>query len=285
MTQPITIEQIQERTTRHQPITVLTAYDYPFAGILDECGLDMILVGDSLANVVLGLESTREVDIDIMVYHAQAVARAVKYALVVGDMPFGSYQRAGADPVGDARRLITAGCGAVKVEWFSGCLEIVNRLRREGIAVMGHIGLTPQTAREELGGFKVQGKTAQDALRLYEQAQMLEKAGCFSVVLECVPDRVAGVIARQLTVPVIGIGAGPECDGQVLVLHDLIGLYGGKVPRFVRPLADLRSEVKRAVTAYADHVVNRSFPAAAESFSIDEQDYQVFLTQVDSHSK
>jgi len=280
MTQPITIKQIQERKTRHQPITVLTAYDYPFAGILDECGLDMILVGDSLANVVLGLESTREVDIDIMVYHAQAVARAVKYSLVVGDMPFGSYQRAGADPVGDARRLLNAGCGAVKVEWFSGCLEIVNMLQREGIAVMGHIGLTPQTAREELGGFKVQGKTAQDALRLYEQAQMLEKAGCFSVVLECVPDRVARSITQALDIPVIGIGAGPDCDGQVLVLHDMAGLYHGKSPGFVRRFCDAGQLIRQAAVEYIEAVQSRTFPGDGEVFDIDDEQYSCFLKQI-----
>jgi len=284
MTQSMTISQLQARKAHRQPITVLTAYDYPFARILDECGLDVILVGDSLANVVLGLTSTRDVRIDEMVYHARSVARAVRHALIVGDMPFLSYQRDGADSVADARRLIAAGCGAVKVEWFAGCLETVRLLRQDGIAVMGHIGLTPQTAREDLGGFKVQGKTAQDAVRLHDQAQALEQAGCFALVLECVPDRVAGVIARRLTIPAIGIGAGPECDGQVLVLHDLIGLYHGKVSKFVRPMCDLRSEIQKAVRAYMANVSARDFPAAAESFAMEEQEYRSFLIRLGLHS-
>ena len=281
MSHRITLSDIQSFKDQKKPITVLTAYDYPFAGILDECGVDIILVGDSLANVVLGLESTRNVGIQEMEYHARAVSRGVKQAFVTGDMPFDSYQVKGADVIADARRLIDAGCDAVKVEWFKDCPGVVEQLRRQDIPVMGHIGLTPQTARES-GGFRVRGKIAQDAKALYDQALILQEKGCFAIVLECVPDRVASAIAGALTIPVIGIGAGAGCDGQVLVLHDMIGLYHGKSPKFSRQFCDLRRHVRTAVNSYIDAVGAKSFPQAQETFGIEDEEYALFLQQIKS---
>jgi 3-methyl-2-oxobutanoate hydroxymethyltransferase len=274
----ITLSDIQSLKGK-RPISVLTAYDYPFAKILDEAGVDVILIGDSLANVVLGLESTRDVTIDDMVYHARAVGRAVRNAFVVGDMPFSSYQVEGADIVGDAKKLIAAGCDAVKVEWFDQCLDTVKQLRNAGIAVMGHIGLTPQTAAES-GGFKVRGKTAGEAKRLYDQALALQDAGCFSMVLECVPDRIAKVITENVKILTIGIGAGPDCDGQVLVLHDALGILKDHQPKFVKGFCDIVSVSKEAVSRYIHEVKGRDFPDHQQSYSVDDQEFQLFLQKV-----
>ncbi len=206
-------------------IAMLTAYDYPLASLMDKAGIDMILVGDSLANVVLGLDSTTKVGMSEMLHHALAVTRAVTHALVVGDMPYESYQVHPDEAVKNAKRFIDeANCDVVKLEWSDKCLEVTEKIIKAGIPVMGHIGLTPQTA-DKLGGFKVQGKDAQTAKRLIEQAQALEKLRCFSIVLECVPDKVAEMITQQLKIPTIGIGAGVKTDGQVLVIHDLLGLF------------------------------------------------------------
>ncbi|HSV43016.1 MAG TPA: 3-methyl-2-oxobutanoate hydroxymethyltransferase [Candidatus Bathyarchaeia archaeon] len=281
MAHPITLEHFSQKKKAHEPITVVTAYDFPFARIFDEAGADIILVGDSLANVVLGLESTKEIGIAEMVHHAKAVGRAVKRAFVVGDMPYSSYQVAGADTVGDAKQLIAAGCDAVKVEWFSGCLEVVAQLRGAGISVMGHIGLTPQTV-DELGGYKVQGKTAEAAQRLYEEALALELAGCFSMVLECVPDRVAALISRKLNAFTIGIGAGPDCDGQVLVLHDMLGLSSGKTAKFVKQFSQVGQEVEKGVRAYLAQVSSRQYPSQEQVYHIDDRELQTFVNRVES---
>ena len=196
-------------------LTMLTAYDYPLASLIDRAGIDMVLVGDSVANVVLGLDSTTKVGMSEMLHHAKAVRRAVKNALVIGDMPFESYQLNPDEAVKNARRFIDeAGCDCVKLEWFEKCLEVTEKIIQAGIPVMGHIGLTPQTA-DKLGGFKVQGKDAEAGQRLIDQASALEKLGCFSIVLECVPDKLAEIITRKLKIPTIGIGAGVNCDGQV----------------------------------------------------------------------
>jgi 3-methyl-2-oxobutanoate hydroxymethyltransferase len=235
-------------------ITMLTAYDYPIAYLVDQAGIDMILVGDSLANVVLGLKSTTEVGMAEMLHHAQAVTRAVEHALVIGDMPYESYQVNPAEAVNNARRFIEeAKCDCVKLEWFARCLEVTEEIIKAGIPVMGHIGLTPQTA-DKLGGFKVQGKDAEAAQRLIKQAQDLEKAGCFAIVLECVPDKIAQIITEKLKIPTIGIGAGVHCDGQVLVIHDLLGLFQRYTPKFVKKYIDLSPLILKALQEYKREV-------------------------------
>ena len=260
-------------------ITMLTAYDYPLASLMDKAGIDIILVGDSLANVVLGLDSTTKVGMTEMIHHAKAVTRAVKHALVVGDMPYDSYQVLPTgrqvtpdESVKNARRFIEeAKCDVVKLEWFDRCLEVTEQIIKAGIAVMGHIGLTPQTA-DKIGGFKVQGKDAEAAQRLIEQAVQLEKLGCFSIVLECVPDKIAEMITKKIKIPTIGIGAGVNCDGQVLVTHDLLGLFERFTPKFVKKYINLSPLITKAIEEYRDEVIQGKFPAAEHSFGIKEEE-------------
>ncbi len=256
----------------NRKITMLTAYDYPTAKLVDQAGIDMILVGDSLANVVLGLESTIEVGMQEMLYHAKAVSRAVEKALVIGDMPFESYQTHPEDAVKNAKKFIDeAKCGAVKLEWFDKCLEVSEKIVKSGIPLMGHIGLTPQTA-DKLGGLKVQGKDAEHAKKIIEQAQELEKVGCFAVVLECVPDKLAKIITEKLKIPTISCGAGKYTDGQVLVLHDLLGLFDRFTPKFVKKYANLSPIILQAVKDYKKEVELGTFPDEAHSFSIKEEE-------------
>jgi 3-methyl-2-oxobutanoate hydroxymethyltransferase len=251
---------------------MLTAYDYPLASLIDKAGIDIILVGDSVANVVLGLDSTTKVGMTEMLHHAKAVTRAVKRALVIGDMPYESYQLNPEDAVMNAKRFIDeAKCDAIKLEWFDRCLEVTEKIIRSGIAVMGHIGLTPQTA-DKLGGFKVQGKDAQTAKRLIEQAVKLEELGCFSIVLECVPDKIAAHISGKLKIPTIGIGAGPACDGQVLVTHDLLGLFERFTPKFVKQYVRLSPLISHAIEEYKDEVIQGKFPAKEHTFTIKEEE-------------
>jgi 3-methyl-2-oxobutanoate hydroxymethyltransferase len=267
----ITVKDIIELKGKRK-ITMLTAYDYPIAYLVDKAGIDMILVGDSLANVVLGLQSTTEVGMQEMIHHAKAVTRAVKNALVIGDMPYESYQLNPEAAVENARRFIEeAKCDCVKLEWFERCIEVTEKIVKAGIAVMGHIGLTPQTA-DKLGGFKVQGKDAQAANRLIKQAQDLEKLGCFSIVLECVPDKIAQIITKELKIPTIGIGAGVYCDGQVLVIHDLLGLFQRYTPKFVKKYVDISSLIFKAVEDYKNEVIQGKFPDKEHSFSIKEEE-------------
>lgn len=261
----ITAQEIRQCKGKRK-ITMLTAYDYPFAGLVDKAGIDIVLIGDSLANVVLGLESTTQVGMTELIYHSKAVSRAVKHALVVGDMPFEAYQPKPELAVANARRFTQeAGCDAVKVEWFDRCLEVVEALVAANIQVMGHIGLTPQTA-EQLGGFKVQGRDNESARKLVEQAKALERAGCFCVTIECVPAAVGAEITRSISVPIIGIGAGPDCDGQVLVIHDLLGLYDRKLPKFVKKYAQLDKAVLDALAQYKREVEQGSFPDKDHSY-------------------
>jgi 3-methyl-2-oxobutanoate hydroxymethyltransferase len=253
-------------------ITMLTAYDYPLASLIDKAGIDIILVGDSVANVVLGLDSTTKVGMSEMIHHAKAVTRAVKHALVIGDMPYESYQLNPEDSVKNARRFIEeAGCDTVKLEWFAQCLEVTAKIIKAGIAVMGHIGLTPQTA-DKLGGFKVQGKDAEAAQRLIRQALDLEKLGCFSIVLECVPDKIAEMITKKLKIPTIGIGAGINCDGQVLVTHDLLGLFERFTPKFVKKYVNLSTEISEALENYKNEVIQGKFPGKVHTFTIKEEE-------------
>ncbi len=256
----------------NRKITMLTAYDYPIASLVDRAGLDMILVGDSLANVVLGLDSTTKVGMSEMLHHARAVTRAVKHSLVVGDMPYESYQVNPEESVKNAKRFIEeAGCDAIKLEWFDKCLEVTAEIVKTGIPVMGHIGLTPQTA-DKLGGFKVQGKDAEAARKLIEQAKQLEGLGCFAIVLECVPDKIAGIITKELKIPTIGIGAGVDCDGQVLVINDMLGLFERYTPKFVKKYLNLSSLILKSIEDFRDEVIQQKFPAPIHSFSIKEEE-------------
>jgi len=271
MENKITVKDILSQKNKRK-ITMLTAYDYPLASLVDRCGIDMILVGDSLANVVLGLDSTTKVGMQEMIHHAKAVTRAVKRALVVGDMPYESYQVNPEESVKNAKRFIEeAKCDAVKLEWFDKCLEVTQRIVKSGVPVMGHIGLTPQTA-ENKGGFKVQGKDAQHAKLLIEQAVELEKLGCFSIVLECVPEKLAELITKKLKIPTIGIGAGVNCDGQVLVIHDLLGLFERFTPKFVKKYINLSPLILKAIEEYRNEVIQGKFPAQEHSFSIKEDE-------------
>lgn len=253
-------------------ITMLTAYDYPLASLVDRAGIDMILVGDSLANVVLGLDSTTKVGMTEMLHHAKAVTRAVKRSLVVGDMPYDSYQTNPAEAAKNARRFIEeAACNAVKLEWFDKCLEVTQEIIKADIPVMGHIGLTPQTA-DKIGGFKVQGKDAQAARRLIEQAESLSRLGCFAIVLECVPDRIAERITQKVKIPTIGIGAGVHCDGQVLVIHDMLGLFERYTPKFVKKYINLSPLILKAIEDFKEEVIQSKFPTVEHSFSIKEDE-------------
>lgn len=271
MENKITIQDILELKDKRK-ITMLTAYDYPLASLIDRAGIDMILVGDSVANVVLGLDSTTKVGMTEMIHHAKAVTRAVKHALVIGDMPYESYQINPQESVKNAKRFIDeAKCDAVKLEWFDHCLEVTQQIIKAGIPVMGHIGLTPQTA-DKLGGFKVQGKDAEQAKRLIEEAAALEKLGCFSVVLECVPDKIAEMITKRIKIPTIGIGAGIKCDGQVLVSYDLLGLFERFTPKFVKKYINLAPLILDAIEEYKKEVIEGKFPAKEHSFTIKEEE-------------
>ena len=253
---------------RGERLVCLTAYDYPTARIVDEAGVDVILVGDSLGNVVLGYGNTVPVTLDEIVVHTKAVRRAVQRALLVADMPYGSFHTGEDDAVRNALTLVKeAGAEAVKLEGGRKRIRVVKRLVDEEIAVMGHIGLTPQSINK-LGAYRVQGKTAAAAQELIDDARALEEAGVFAVVLEVVPREIAKIITETLSIPTIGIGAGVHCDIQVLVLHDMLGLSFGKLARFVRPYANLSKTMTEAVSKYAEDVRNGTYPSDAESYSL-----------------
>jgi len=252
----------------HRRIKMLTAYDYPTAAILDECDIDAILVGDSLGMVMLGYTSTLPVTIEDMIHHTRAVVRGAPHTLVVADMPFASVTVSHERAIENAARLIKeAGADAVKVEGGGPVCERVKGMVEAGIPVMGHLGLTPQSVGV-LGGYKVQGKDERSAMEVIEAAKALEQAGVFAIVLECIPARLAEVVTSTVQVPTIGIGAGPHCDGQVLVLHDLIGLTAGHVPKFVKRYADLRKDLAMAVSQYAKEVDEGVFPDEVHSFGV-----------------
>jgi 3-methyl-2-oxobutanoate hydroxymethyltransferase len=262
----ITISDFLKKKTDRKKITMLTAYDYPFAQIVDEAGIDGILVGDSLGMVVQGLENTLPVTMDEMLYHTKLVTRAVKNAVVIGDMPFMSYQASVEDAVRNAGRFLKeAGACAVKMEGGSEVAEQMRAMTRSDIPVMAHIGLTPQSILR-MGGYKVQGRTAESAKQLVEEAHTCEDAGAFSLLLEAIPAELAKKITAELSIPTIGIGAGPFCDGQVLVLHDVIGMFERFVPKFVKRYANLREEALRAVKAYREDVERGKFPSEETSF-------------------
>lgn len=249
-----------------QRLTCVTAYDYPTARLVDEAGVDMILVGDSLGMVVLGYENTLPVTLEEILHHTRAVRRAAPRALVIADMPYGSYHGSLDDAVRNAVRCIKeGGAEAVKIEGGERRLELIARLVEAEIPVMGHVGLTPQSLHA-LGGYKVQGKTEDAAEKLLRDARAAEAAGAFSIVLEAIPRELAARVTRELRIPTIGIGAGPECDGQVLVLHDMLGLTFTPPAKFVRRYADLGAQIRGAVAAYCEDVRNGTFPSDAESY-------------------
>jgi 3-methyl-2-oxobutanoate hydroxymethyltransferase len=269
----ITIRTIKEKKQKGEKIVALTAYDYPTAKILDSLGIDIILVGDSVGNVVLGYESTLPVTMEEMLHHTRAVKRGVKNALLVGDMPFLSYQPSIEEGIRNAGLFIKAGAEAVKIEGGRQFIPLIERLTQSGIPVMGHIGLTPQWIHS-FGGYRIQGRTAKDALALLEDAILLEKAGIFSLVLEGVPMQLAKLITENLSIPTIGIGAGPYCDGQILVFHDLFGL-GDFIPKHAKVMVDLKEVISQGVKRYIEEVKEGIFPTEQNTVLMDEAEEEV----------
>ncbi len=266
----VTVSTFQKRKKDQKKITMLTAYDYPTAKILDESGVDALLVGDSLGMVVLGYEDTTKVTMDDMVHHTKAVSRGANRAMVVGDMPFLSYHLSITESIRNAGRLVQeAGAQAVKLEGGNNVVPHIKAIIEAGIPVMGHLGLTPQSINV-FGGFKVQGKTVNQAQKIIDDALALEEAGVFSVVLECVPAPLVKLISEKLTIPTIGIGAGVDCDGQILVTHDMVGLYGDFTPKFVKQYCHLGSKIIGAVNEYIEEVKNGAFPQEIHGFKMNE---------------
>ena len=270
-TSPLSTQDIRQAKGRHK-LTMVTAYDYAFARIVDQAGIDMVLVGDSLGMVMLGHEDTLSVTLDDMIHHSKAVVRGVDHALVVADMPFMTYEPGTEAALANAARLLReSGVRAVKVEGGTHVRAQVQALTDAGIPVMGHIGLTPQRSAQ-LGGFKVQGKDADVAAFLSEEARVLQDAGCFALVLEAIPFQLARLITQRVDIPTIGIGAGPYCDGQVLVSYDMLGLYGDFTPRFVKRYAELGDQAGQAVRDYIEEVRSGVFPAPEHGFTMNEDE-------------
>ena len=261
-----TILDIKKMKMQGEKITMLTAYDYTMASILDESNIDILLVGDSLGNVVLGYDSTLPVTMEDMLHHTKAVSRAVRNAMIVADMPFLSYQISPEAALANAGRFLKeADAQAVKLEGGREFAEVVHKITYAGIPVMAHLGLTPQSVHQ-LGGYKVQGKKEDAAEIMIQDAKILEEAGAFSVVLECVPEKLAAEITGSLSIPTIGIGAGVSCDGQVLVVNDMLGMYERMTPKFVKKYANLNLEIRNAVKRYIEDVKTNSFPDSEHSF-------------------
>jgi len=266
----LTTVRIVRKKAKGERIVCLTAYDFPSARILDEAGVDLILVGDSAANVIYGMPTTLTIGMDEMVYHTRAVAAGAKRALLVADMPFLSYQVSVEQAVANAGRFLQAGAEAVKVEGAGPIVPAIKRLVELGIPVMGHLGLTPQSVHK-LGGYRLQARKAEDQERLLADARALSDAGCFSIVLEKVPGEVAKRVTKELPIPTIGIGAGPECDGQVLVLHDMLGMLDTPPLKFVKQYAALAGEVRKAVAAYSEDVRSGKFPSEEHTFHVPKE--------------
>jgi 3-methyl-2-oxobutanoate hydroxymethyltransferase len=272
----VTVPELAEMKRRGERIVMVTAYDFPSARLADTAGVDVVLVGDSAAMTVLGLDSTIPATMDEMTMLTRAAARGAERPLVVADMPFGSFQVSDEEALRNGVRFVKeAGADAVKLEGAGATVSRVRALVGAGIPVMGHVGLTPQSAGM-LGGFRAQGRTAEKARRLLEDSFALEQAGCFAIVLEAVPAPIAGHISRELAVPTIGIGSGPDCDGQVLVYHDLLGLYEGRAPRFVKRYAEIGTEIRTALERFAGEVRAGSFPEEAHTYSIPEEELTAF---------
>ena len=270
MAKRVTVLDIQRMRDRGKPIAMLTAYDYPTAKFADEAGIPILLVGDTLGMVVLGYDSTIPVTLEDMIHHGSAVVRGAERAHVVVDMPFGSYQTGWQDALGNAMRVMQeTGCGSVKLEGGQRSAENVARIVEAGIPVMGHIGLTPQSVNA-VGGFRVQGKTPRDAVHLIRDAKALEEAGAYAIVLELVPTALSHMITQRVSVPTIGIGAGPFCSGQVQVQHDILGLYDDLKPKHARRFAELGEAYRTAIAEYRARVEDGSFPTAKESFYMDD---------------
>ncbi|MDD4635143.1 MAG: 3-methyl-2-oxobutanoate hydroxymethyltransferase [Dehalococcoidales bacterium] len=276
----ISVNQIREKKTKSEPLVMLTCYDYSTARILDDAGIELLLVGDSLGTVMLGYESTIPVTMDDMVHHTKAVVRGSKKAMVVADMPFLSYQVNREEALYNAGRLIQeGGAGAVKMEGGENIASIIKSITSAGIPVMAHLGLTPQYIHA-LGGYRIQGKSIDSAVRLYQDALAVEQAGAFALVLETVPTLVAAHISKVIKIPTIGIGAGAGCDGQVQVVHDILGSFLDFKPKHARCYANLAKTITEAVTTYRDNVISHDFPGDEESFTIDREVYEEFKRRI-----
>ena len=275
-----TIQTFRQKKERNEPIAILTGYDYPTALALDRAGIDAILVGDSLGMVVLGYENTVPITMEEMLHHCRAVARGARSALLIGDMPFMSYQVSVEQAVSNAGRFLQeGGMHVVKLEGGRERLDTIRAIINAGIPVMGHLGLTPQSINA-LGGFHPQGRTTIAARRIFEDALLLEEAGCFSLVLESIPARLAEFISKRISIPTIGIGAGAGCDGQVLVVHDMLGLFDRFIPKFVKKYADLHGEMQRAFGEYIDDVLARRYPAQEHTVEMPEKEWQSLLGEI-----
>ena len=281
---PVTLPRLAEMKAAGEPIVMVTAYDYSSAQVAEEAGVDIVLVGDSAAMVVLGYPGTEPVSMDEMIMLGKAVRRGLKTPLMVGDMPMGSYEASNELAVGNAQRLVKeTGCQVVKLEAGGTSVERARAIIRAGIPVMGHVGLTPQTATA-LGGYKAQGKTARDAIQLCEDALALQSVGCFAVVFEAVPAAIAEAIAERLEVPTIGIGAGPATSGQVLVFHDLLGITTGRMARFVKRYASVHETMVDAVGQYASEVRSHHFPEPDHVYSVEPAELAEFRRYLDQES-
>jgi 3-methyl-2-oxobutanoate hydroxymethyltransferase len=272
----VTLTTLGEQHARREPIVMVTAYDYTSAQIAEAAGVDIVLVGDSGAMTVLGYESTVPISVEEMLVLTSAVRRGLSTPLLVADLPFGSYEVSDEQAVATAQRFVkSTGCDAVKVERGGTTVSRARAIIDAGIPVMGHVGLTPQTAAS-IGGYRSQGRTAEEALDVYRSALALQEAGCFSIVFEAIPSDVTDAVMPRLSVPVIGIGAGPSTDGQVLVFHDLLGIYGGHTARFVKRYAELRTAMTDGVAAYATEVRSRAYPAPEHGYSMNPDEASRF---------
>ena len=281
---PVTLPRLAEMKEAGEPIVMVTAYDYPSARAAEEAGVDIVLVGDTAAMVVLGYPGTEPVSMEEMVMLGKAVRRGLRAPLMVGDMPMGSYEASNEIAVQNAQRLIKeTGCQVVKLEAGGTSVERARAIIRSGIPVMGHVGLTPQTATA-LGGYKTQGKTAQGAIQLCEDALALQSVGCFAIVFEAIPAAITEAIVEKLDVPTIGIGAGPATSGQVLVFHDLLGITTGRMAKFVKRYTDLHSEMVRGLGKYAEEVRSRHFPEPDHVYSIEPAELAEFRLYLDQES-
>jgi 3-methyl-2-oxobutanoate hydroxymethyltransferase len=279
----ITIVDLQKKKETGEPITMLTAYDYPTGLLLDRAGIDIILVGDSLAMVVLGHENTVTVTMDEMLHHCRAVARGAKNPLLVGDMPFMSYQVNVNRAIRNAGRFLKEGnMDVIKLEGGRHMAPTVGAIVDAGIPVMGHIGLTPQTI-SKLGGYRVQGKDVATAKALIDDALALEQAGAFSLILEAIPSPVAKIISERVSIPTIGIGAGPHCDGQVLVIHDLIGLFDRFLPKFVKQYANIFPTIVEALSQYREEVISGAFPGPEHGYGMSDEVLEALLAELDGN--
>ena len=280
---PITLLKLAEKRALGEPIVMVTAYDHPSAAIVDDAGVDVVLVGDSAANNVLGYRDTVPITMDELLMLARAVRRGLRTPLMVGDLPFGTYEASDEQAIATAHRFVKeAGCDAVKLEGGGQMAQRARAIIEAGTPVMGHVGLTPQTATA-LGGYRAQGRTAERARQVLEDAKALQDAGCFAIVFEAIPADVTDVIMEQMEIPVIGIGAGPSTDGQVLVLHDLLGMHDGFKPKFVKRYAEVKQAMVRGVEAYAHDVRARAFPTAEHTYGIAPEELERLRAQRPPH--